>query len=95
MKWENKVYINAMLPFRLRSASKIFNAMADALEWCVIKEGVNIIYHYLDNFAALGRPSSEECDINLQTLKSVCEDLRVTLAAEKQAGPSTCIGNYN
>ena len=91
MKWEEKVYIDAMLPFGLRSAPKIFNAVADALKWCVIKEGVSFIYHYLDDFAVLGPPSSEECDINLQTLKSVCEDLGVPLAAEKQAGPSTCI----
>ena len=91
MKWEDKVYIDAMLPFGLRSAPKIFNAVADALEWCVIKEGVNVIYHYLDDFAVLGPPSSEECGNNLQKLKLVCEDLGVPLAAEKQAGPSTCI----
>ena len=91
MTWEEKVYIDAMLPFGLRSAPKIFNAVADALEWYVIKEGVSIIYHYLDDFAVLGHPSTEECDMNLQILKSVCEDLGVPLAAEKQAGPSTCI----
>ena len=91
MKWEEKIYIDAMLPFGLRSAPKIFNAVADALEWCVIKEGVSYVYHYLDDFAVLGPPSCEECHINLQTLKLVCKDLGVPLAAEKQAGPSTCI----
>ena len=54
MKWEDKVYIDAMLPFGLRSAPKNFNAVADALEWCMIKEEVNGIYHYLDDFAVLG-----------------------------------------
>ena len=53
--------------------------------------GVNIIYHYLNDITLLDPPSSEECDINLQTLKLVCEDLGVPLAAEKQTGPSTCI----
>ena len=38
MKWEDKVYIDAMLPFGLRSAPKIFNAIADLLK-CAIKEG--------------------------------------------------------
>ena len=71
-----------MLPFGFRSAPKVFNAVADALEWCVVNEGVNIIYHYLDDFAVLGPPSSEECGIHLQKLKSVCENLLVLLAAE-------------
>ena len=57
----------------------------------MIKEGVDIIYHYLDYFAVLGPPSSEECENSLQKLKLVCEDLGVPLAAEKQAGPSMCI----
>ena len=53
---------------------------------------MNIIYHYLNDITLLGPPSSEECDITLhQTLKLVCEDLGVSLAVEKQAGPSTCI----
>ena len=42
MKWEDKVYIDTMLPFGLRSAPKIFNAIADPLKWCVIKEGGHI-----------------------------------------------------
>ena len=66
MKWEGKVYIDGMLPFGLRSTPKIFNAVADALEWCVAEEGVGIIYHYLDDFAVLGPPNSEECGVNLQ-----------------------------
>ena len=77
-----------MLPFGLRLAP---NAVADALEWCVTKEGVNYVYHYLEDFVVLGPPSCEECDINLQTLKLVCKDLGIPLAPEKQAGPSTCI----
>ena len=91
MKWENKIYIDGMLPFRLQSAPKIFNAVADALEWCMAREGVSMIYHYLNDFAVLGPPSSEECGINLQKLKVVCGNLGIPLAAEKQAGPSTCI----
>ena len=67
MKWEGKVYIDGMLPFGLRSAPKIFSAVADALEWCVAREGVDIIYHYLDDFTVLGPSSSEECGIPPKT----------------------------
>ena len=40
MQWQGRIYVDAMLPFGLRSAPKIFNAMADAMEWCVINQGV-------------------------------------------------------
>ena len=32
MKWEDLVYVDGMLAFGLRSAPKLFNAVADALE---------------------------------------------------------------
>ena len=33
MVWEYHVYIDVALPFGLRSAPKLFNTVADALEW--------------------------------------------------------------
>ena len=43
MSWKNQIYVDSMLPFGLRSAPKIFNAIADALEWCISKGGVTTI----------------------------------------------------
>ena len=80
-----------MLPFGLRSAAKVFNAVADALEWCIAKAGVEILYHYLDDFVILGSPESEQCGEHLLLLQQVCGQLGVPLAPEKQEGPSTCI----
>ena len=60
--------------------------MADALEWCIHKAGVTYIYHYLDDFAILGSPNSEECYCCLQT---VTAKLGVPLAPDKQDGPTT------
>ena len=91
MQWNGHIYVDVMLPFRLRSAPKIFNAVADALEWCVAREGVQEIYHYLDDFATIGPPNSDQCSWNLHTLQTVCNDLGVPLAAKKQAGPATII----
>ena len=90
-EWKENIYIDAKLPFGLGSAPKIFNAVADALEWCVAAEGVEIVYHYLDDFAVLGSPRSEQCHQSLELLKAVCSDLGVALAPEKQAGPTTTI----
>ncbi len=47
--WKN-IYVDAMLPFELRSASKIFTAVADDLEWCFRKRGMALVEHYLDDF---------------------------------------------
>ena len=91
MEWNNGIYVDGMLPFGVRSAPKIFSAVADAVEWCVAKENVNNIYHYLDDFVVIGPPNSEDCASSLQKLKSVCEDLGIPLASEKEAGPSTNI----
>ena len=67
MEWQGEVYINGMLPFGLRSAPKIFNAVADGLEWCVARAGVQYVYHYLDDFAVLGPPNSGDCQWYLDT----------------------------
>ena len=55
------------------------------------KEGVQAVYHYLDDFVVLGPPSSETCAEHLQILHKVCNDLGVPLAPEKQEGPDTTI----
>ena len=43
------VYIDTVLPFGLRSAPKVFNAVVDALEWIMRKQGIVHILHYLDD----------------------------------------------
>ena len=39
MRWEGALYIDTALPFGLRSAPKIFNAVADAVEWVARRQG--------------------------------------------------------
>ena len=64
---------------------RAMHAVADALEWYVARESVWDIYHYLDDFAIIGPPNPEQCSWNLHTLQLVCKELRISLAAEKQA----------
>ena len=54
------MFIDTVLPFRLHSVPKIFNAVTDALEWIIRKNGVREPCHYLDDFLVLGSPASEE-----------------------------------
>ena len=65
MSWNGCMYVDTVLPFGLRSAPKIFNAIADALEWILSSEGVTDLLHYLDDFLFLGSPASQECSNNL------------------------------
>lgn len=88
MLWDNSLYINCMLPFGLRSSTKIFTTVADALEWCIGQQGVDYIFHYLDDFLVLGPPNSDTCQQSLSTLERLCTQLGVPLAPEKKKGPA-------
>ena len=44
------VFVNTALPFGLRSAPKIFTAIADTAEWIVKQQGVEFVIHYLHDF---------------------------------------------
>ena len=55
------LYVSLMLPFGLRSAPKIFNALADGLEWYLGHLGVRYVFHYLNDFLVVGPPASPEC----------------------------------
>ena len=50
VRWYDACYVDGMLPFGLRSAPKIFTAVADALESCLQQQGVSAVDHYLDDF---------------------------------------------
>ena len=91
MEWGGDAFVDLMLPFGLRSAPKIFNAVADALEWCIKARGVAHVRHYLDDFAVIGSPNSDECMQALSTLRGVCKALGVPLAEHKTEGPATRI----
>ena len=75
--WDDQVYIDAALPFGLRSAPKIFNALADALEWIVRNHGVQHLWHSLDDFITCGAADSEECALNLQLLQDITINLHL------------------
>lgn len=91
MQWDGKIYVDAALPFGLRSAPKVFNAVADAIEWIVKRHGVDLLWHYLDDFITCGPAGTDECSFNLQMLMDMCKHLGVPLAEEKLEGPTTAL----
>ena len=91
MSWEGNLYIDTVLPFGLRSAPKIFCAIADSLEWIALRAGVSELLHYLDDFLTMGKGGSVECSSNLQLLVDLCRELGVPLKWQKLEGPSTSL----
>lgn len=90
-QWEGALYVDAMLPFGLRSAPKIFNAVADGLEWYLRRRGVRNVFHYLDDFIVIGAPQSPECEWAMRVLDEACAFLGMPIAEHKRDGPSTCL----
>jgi hypothetical protein len=91
MSWKGQVYVDAALPFGLRSAPKIFTALADAMEWIFKKNGVADIWHYLDDFITVGPPDSDECQANITLMVELCRRLGIPLADDKLVGACTCL----
>ena len=91
MMWEGALYIGTVLPFGLRSAPKIFNAVADAVEWIVRQQGVRTIFHYLDDFLIVGNPHTRDFTVQLSVLRAVFENLGIPVAMEKLEEPTTVL----
>jgi len=85
--WERSIYIDQSLPFGLRSAPKIFTAVADAIQWILFNHGMSNTLHYLDDFILISndQPSAEA---QKQCLVSLWEKLGVPMELSKLEGPS-------
>ena len=88
---EGGVFLDTALPFGLRSAPKIFSAVADALLWAMACNGVQLALHYLDNFLFAGPKDSAQCQQAVKTALATCRELGVPVAPEKLEGPATNI----
>ncbi len=89
MTWQGQLHVDTALPFGLRSATKIFETVASALEWIFRQEGVMSIRHYLNDFIMVGPPGSRECQRNLDTILATCRELGVPVAYHKTVSPAT------
>ena len=90
VEWDGAIFTDMALPFGLRSAPKIFSAVADALQWILVHKGVKNILHYLDDFILVAG-SLAEANAQKEILISTCSALGVPLEPTKLEGPSTCL----
>ncbi len=91
MRWKGGLFIDTALPFGLRSAPKIFTAVADAVQWIVEQEGVKFVIHYLGDYLVVGSPGTAECATAMRKLVEVLEQLGFPIAAEKKEGPTVAL----
>ena len=89
INWKGQVYQDQALPFGLRSAPKLFTAVADTLAWALACEGVEKSCHYLDDFLFWSEKDSTECARSLQVATQVCTKLGLPPAPGKTEGPSS------
>ena len=89
VSWEGAVYVDRSLPFGLRSAPKIFTAVADAMAWALHTRGIRLLLHYLDDFLFF-QPPGEAFSLDTRTTAtSVFQELGVPVADHKTEGPSS------
>ena len=89
MHWQGQYFLDTRLPFGLRSAPKIFTALADAIQWLIRERGVECCIHYLDHYLFVEKPHTPARALHLAT--TVLTDLGVPLAPEKVEGPDRCL----
>ena len=89
--WNGHTYLDRALPFGLRSAPKIFSAVADFIAWVLHQNGIAHQLHYLDDFLLLGAPHSEEAHRALETVLNVLRTLGIPIAVHKTEGPDTVL----
>ena len=82
--------IDKVLPFGLRSALKIFSAVADAVQWILGNNGIRKGLHYLDDII-LAAKSLNLAERQKDTLLSVFRKLNIPMEESKLEGPSPCL----
>ena len=88
--WESFLYVDKVLPFGLRSAPKIFSAVADALQWILHYKGIQRGLHCLDDFILVAS-GQQTAEFQKNTLVTVFSRMGVPLEEFKLEGPSTCL----
>lgn len=81
----------ASLPFGLRSAPKIFRALADTVKGIARREGIKFVIHYLDDFLIVGPPASTDCSTARSKLLAIFNCLGLPVAKEKLEGHTTVL----
>ena len=87
---QGTTHMDTALPFGLRSAPKIFSAVADTLAWAMVCNGLSGALHYLDDFLLVPH-SRQAAKASLSTALLTCHELEFPVATEKTEGPAVSL----
>jgi len=87
MKFLCWYFVELVLPFGLKSAPALFEMFSTAIEKFIAGEGVESIFHYLDDFLLVS--AKERSMREYESVLRVFKELGVELAQDKLAAPST------
>ena len=88
IRWDGNVYVDQALPFGLRSAPKLFTAVADAIGYALTQAGIQPLIHYLDDFLFFIPPAAtHQGSLVLSQILSALGQMGVPVAVEKIEGP--------
>ena len=91
IRWDKSTYIDRSLPFGLRSAPKIFTAIADFVAWVLHCLGIEHQLHYLDDFLFLVACGSHKAGTIRSIVLDIFRGLNIPVAEHKTEGPDTCL----
>ena len=91
VEWQGVRYHDQALSFGLRSAPKVFTAVADGLAWALACQGARNFLHYLDDYFFCSPAQSSACGATLSMATQLCEHLGFPVSPSKVEGPCTCL----
>ena len=91
ISWEGHTYVDRVLTFGLRSAPKIFSAVADMMAWALHIAGIEHLIHYLDDFLFLEAPHTSRGTRMPALALETFAYLGVPVSAHKTEGPACLV----
>ena len=91
IRWHGRIYIDRALPFGLRSAPKIFSAVADVIAWVLFSRGIQQQLHYLDDFLFMETSNSGSSSTVRQTALETLGQLGIPVATHETVGPTSAL----
>ena len=93
-EWQGSYYYERVLPFGLRSSSRLWDLYAAALRHFIATDlGVSyerVVVHYVDDFLFIVKLEADGADLRDRAL-SLGKELGVPWAPDKTEGPVTCL----
>ena len=87
MYWKGQYFVDTRLPFGLRSAPKLFTALANAVQWLIKEKEVDFCIHYLDDYLFIKPPGAHAHALAAAT--QTLAELSIPMAPDKVEGPVT------